>query len=260
MKLLGVVFGTGLFMTEGISSLSSQANWKLRSLLQTRTNFATNEISNLFKSQVLGYIEYRTPAIYHATSTSLAQLDGILGRLLRTFSISDEESLLIFRLAPLHTRRDIGMLGVIHRSVIGEGPHKFAKYFVQRNGGGRTGGRESVRRHDKQLATHRTGKFQDLLSHSILGLVDIYNLLPQYVVCAPTVSNFQKRLQTLLMEMATTNEPGWQSLYSPRNTLWDNKLRKMCDWCPATTVLNEDGYGNGGTDVPRTNALPAWLR
>ena len=160
-------------MAEAISTLSSQANWKLRSLLQTRRSFATNEIMSLFKSRVLGYIEYRTPAIYHATSTCLAQLDGILGRLLRTLTISDEESLLIFWLAPLHTRRDIGMLGVIHRSVIGEGPHQFAKYFVQKNAGDRSGGRESLRRHDKQLVTHRTGKFLDLLSHSILGLVDI---------------------------------------------------------------------------------------
>ena len=94
MKLLGVVIDTGLYMTEAISTLSSQANWKLRSLLQTRRNFATREIMNLFKSRVLGYIEYRTPAIYHATATCLEQLDGILGRLLRTFGISEETPLI----------------------------------------------------------------------------------------------------------------------------------------------------------------------
>ena len=156
-KLLGIVYDTGLHMTEAISKLSVQANWKLRALLQTKRNFSTREIMNLFKSRVLGYIEYRTPAIYHAGSTSLAQLDIILGRLLRTLGISDEESLIEFRLAPLSTRRDMGMLGVIHRSVLGEGPLQFSKYFVQKAPHGRPWGREARRTHDKQIVSHRVG-------------------------------------------------------------------------------------------------------
>ena len=231
-KLLGVLFDTRLKMTEAIHTLRAQANWKLRALLQTRRNFTIPELMNLFKSRILGFIEYRTPAIYHADSTTLAQLDKILGRLLRTVGISDEESLLHFRLAPLNTRRDMGMLGVIHRSVLGEGPQQFSKYFVRQSLSVRPGGREAARKHDRQLVSQRVGKFLDVLSHSVLGLVDVYNLLPQHVVNAPTVSNFQKRLQTLLMEMASTGEAGWKQLYCPRKTLWNNPLRKMPDWCP----------------------------
>ena len=99
----------------------------------------------------------------------------------------------------------------------------------------RPGGREAMKKHDRQIVSHRVGKFLDILSHSVLGLVDVYNLLPQYVVNAPTVSKFQKRLQTLLMEMASTGEAGWKVLYCPRKTLWNNPLRKMSDWCPKTS-------------------------
>ena len=148
--------------------------------------------------------------------------------------ISEEESLLKYRLAPLKLRRDIGMLGVIQRSVIGEGPHQFNKFFVRKAAPSRPHGREAVRRHDKQLETHRNGRFLDIMSKSVLGLVDIYNLVPQFIVNATTVSEFQKRLQILTMELAETGTPGWQDLYSPRNTIWNHKLREMQDWSRRT--------------------------
>ena len=181
-KILGVKFDTSLHMDEAISSLSAQANWKLRRLIQTQKSFSINEIMTLFKSRVLGYIEYRTPAIYHASAASLSQIDAIHKRLLRAVGITQEEALLNFRLAPLHTRRDMGMMGVIHRSVIGEGPGQFAKFFVRMTASNHTNGRENQRRHDKQLVTHRKGKYLDVMGHSILGLIDIYNLLPQWII------------------------------------------------------------------------------
>ena len=212
----------------------------------------------LFKSRVLGFIEYRTPAIYHGSATSLDQIDAVHRRLLNALSISKEESLLEYRLAPLGTRRDIGMLGVIHRSVIGEGPSQFSKFFVRTAAGSHTTGRENKRRHDKQLTTHRRGKFLDVMAHSILGLIDIYNLLPQSVVNATTLPDFQHKLQLLVVEMATRQQEGWEQVFSLRNTLWNNTLRGTHGWCPRK-IVSEDG-GNGVTDVLRTNALPAWLR
>ena len=104
--------------------------------------------------------------------------------------------------------------------------------FCRRMCSVRPWGRDAMKCHNKQLKTHRTDKLMDLLSHPILGLVVMYNWLPQYVVDAKNVSEFQKRLQKLVMEMASKNELGWQQLYSPRNTLWNNRLRKMQDWCP----------------------------
>ena len=72
--------------------------------------------------RILGFIEYRTAAIYHASSTALAELDLVYSRLLRVAGLTQEDSLLEFGLAPLNSRRDIAMLGLIHRTVIGEGP------------------------------------------------------------------------------------------------------------------------------------------
>ena len=121
----------------------------------------------------------------------------------------------------------MGMLGVIHRSVLGDGPDQFAKYFVRKHGGATYHGREAGRQHSKQLITHRTGKFLDVLSHSLLGLVDIYNLLPEYTVMAPTVKIFQHRLQEQMISAVMTGMTDWSTMYSPRKQLFCHVLRKL---------------------------------
>ena len=61
----------------------------------------------LYKSHILSYVEYRTPAVFHACTTVLHPLDRVLQNLFRQINMSDEEALLNFNLAPLSTRRDI---------------------------------------------------------------------------------------------------------------------------------------------------------
>ena len=64
------------------------------------------------------------------------------------------------------------------------------KYFVRGPTPVRPCGREAMKHHDKLLMPHRTGKILNVLSHSLLGLVDVYNILPKLVVDAATVSEF----------------------------------------------------------------------
>ena len=117
------------------------------------------------------------------------------------------------------------MLGVIHRSVIGLGPDHFRQYFRLATKSSNPNGRENKRRHSFQLETYRTGKYLKVLTHSVLGLIDIYNLLPVYVVEGQTVKSFQQRLQQLLKVVAMDGMLGWRHLYSPRNIIFDNALR-----------------------------------
>ena len=150
--------------------------------------------------------------------------------MLQAVGISQTDALLHFRLAPLNSRRDMGMLGVIHRAVLGEGPDHFRKHFQAKVSCTRPEGRESTRRHGKQLETFRKGNFLDLVKNSILGLVDIYNILPTFIVEATTVKVFQTRLQRLMMEMAGNSSPSWATLFSPRAPLYNNQLRELYKW------------------------------
>ena len=86
-------------------------------------------------------------------------------------------------------------------------------------------GREHSKRHRLQLKTHRIGKFLDVLGHSILGLVDVYNLLLADIVQADDVSTFQRRLQEKMIDAAKNGAPQWQQLYSPRFAIYAHPLR-----------------------------------
>ena len=74
-KLLGVIFDCGLEMTNAVHGLVSKVKWKSKTLLRSRRSFGTVDLVLQYKQQILSYIEYRNPAIYHATATVLNQLD-----------------------------------------------------------------------------------------------------------------------------------------------------------------------------------------
>ena len=84
---------------------------------------------NLYKSQLLSYVEYRTAAIYHACDSMLAPLNNFQDEFLRELGISPEDALVHFNLAPLWSSRDMAMMGVLHRAAIGKGPEHFKAFF-----------------------------------------------------------------------------------------------------------------------------------
>ena len=104
-KLLGVIFDAGLYMEEAICGIANKAAWRLSTLLRTRRFYTCIEMINLYKSRVLGFIECKTAAIYHAAQTQLLRLDRIQSSFLKNLGISETEALCNFRLAPLSSRR-----------------------------------------------------------------------------------------------------------------------------------------------------------
>ena len=82
-----------------------------------------------FKARILGYIDYRIAAVYHANATVLAPIDRLYEKFLKGIGISTEEILTDYSLAPLSARRDMAMLAVIHRAVLGRGPEQLQKFF-----------------------------------------------------------------------------------------------------------------------------------
>ena len=63
--------------------------------------------------------EYRTAAIYHASTSLLQLVDRVQESFLEEIGIDDVTAFCDFNLAPLSLRRDIAMSGLIHRTVLG---------------------------------------------------------------------------------------------------------------------------------------------
>jgi hypothetical protein len=165
-KLLGVSFDTELSMASAVSEIVSAAGWKLRTLLRTRRYYTDADLIVLYKTHLLSFLEYRTPAIYHATRAVLSRLDGVQSNFLHDIGVDETVALINFHLAPLSARRDMALLGVIHRTMLGKGPAQFLDFFQR-----------DPSQHGKVLDHRRLSK-SPLIKRSALGLVAIYNMLP----------------------------------------------------------------------------------
>jgi hypothetical protein len=118
-KILGVDFDCKLLMKACCMFVYQKCNFKLRCLLRFRKFFADHLTFQLYKSHIMSRVEAVTAAVYHAAPVHLNLFDSLQARLLSHMGLSESTAFLDFNLAPLVVRRDIAMLGVIHKCVLG---------------------------------------------------------------------------------------------------------------------------------------------
>jgi hypothetical protein len=222
-KLLGVNFDCMLDMTDAIADVVTEAGWKMKSLLRTKRFYNDAELVLLYKSHLLSFLEYRTPEIYHARRDGLSRLDNVQQRFLRDVGIDDLSALMHFNLAPLAAGRDIAMLGLIHRTVLGFGPPHFRKHFRRAEPAELPRGRH----HCRHLVNPRLELRGNIIVRSALGLVAIYNRLPEYIVMLNDVSSFQSSLQKMMLDRATAGCTDWATTYCPRVPLLTHPLAML---------------------------------
>eukprot|EP00969_Alexandrium_andersonii_P154590 6834437-Alexandrium_andersonii.AAC.1 len=80
-------------MHEAVHSCVAECGWRLRTLLRTRWRHTVVELLQLYKAQLLAFIEYRTAAVAHAADSTLAPLDALQTRFLRDIGLSPREAL-----------------------------------------------------------------------------------------------------------------------------------------------------------------------
>ena len=72
LKMLGVRVDTKLLMGEEVDALMHECNWKVAQVLRSGRFFNGLELLFLYKQQILGVLEYRTAALYHAAGHGIA--------------------------------------------------------------------------------------------------------------------------------------------------------------------------------------------
>ena len=149
----------------------------------------------MYKCHVLSYIDYRTPAIFHASNTGLMPLDLAQNHFLHSVGISIEEAAQKFILLPLRCRRQIAMLGIIQRAILKRGPYQFWQWFEHDS----SANISSVIKHTRAVKPLVHHQAPDYLKRSLLGMIKIFNGLPQFIVDIPDVKLFQRELQNLIL-------------------------------------------------------------
>jgi hypothetical protein len=212
-KLLGVNFDPTLTMKSALNDVVTEAGWKLKMLIKTRRFYTDAELVMLYKTNLLSYLEYRTPAIYHATRDHLSRLDRVQTKFLQDVGINEVEALMEFNLAPLAVRRDIAMLGLIHRAALGKGPQHFRQHFKVISPGCLKDPREELK--------------GGLATRSPLGLVAVYNMIPGACKKLHKVNFFQAALQKYVKEAACGGYDDWKQMLSPRIPLGRHPVKEL---------------------------------
>ena len=173
------------------------------------------ELINQFKTHVWSVMEVHNGAILHASNSHLQRLDDSQRHFLEEIGIDEAEAFMEFNFAPPSVRRDIGILGLLHKRVLGKSHPVFQKllpFHVDVFGVPRPN------EHTRQLYGHILDvKFQHTLhSRSIFGMVYVYNRLPQNVVDSPSVTVFQRHLTMIARARCQNDAHNWKSVFSCR--------------------------------------------
>ena len=119
-------------MYEAVISIVAEAGSRLKMLMRCRPFYSIGALINLYKSHILSFIESGTPAYYHAAPSILKLIDGVQDEFLESMGISRKDAILHFNLAPLCARRDIAMLGILHKVVLGVALGPFYRFISRR--------------------------------------------------------------------------------------------------------------------------------
>ena len=100
-----------------------------------------------------------------------------------------------------------------------------------------------------------------MVAHSLLGAIDVYNILPDYVVEANNVSEFQNRLQQMLKIGASERHLDWTTMLSNRHLTFRHpvlQFQGFTGFAKKKKVATPDGTNVGS--IATTNCVNGWLQ
>ena len=138
-----------LRMHTAIDQLLSKIRPKSTAILRTRGYYSNAELLSQYKTHVWCLVELHVGGYFHAATTLLDKIDQVQNSFLHKLDISVSKAFLDFNFAPTVLRRTIGILGLLHKRVLGQCHRSFDKllpWYTQRFDTNRGFG------HNKQLS------------------------------------------------------------------------------------------------------------
>ena len=208
-KLLGTLFDVALSMTPCIDAILARVRPKIRALLRLRDMYSVATMLEQYKSHVWGITEYSNGAIILAPPCQVRRLDKLQRWYLHELGISDQSAFVDHNFAPPSLRRHIGLLGFLHKRVLGVCHPALCQALPF----GPVG--IAARYHTKHLETF-SGEVlcnHRLYERSLYGFTRVYNRLPQSLADSPSVSALQTRLTHLAKEKAKQGHEDWRRCF-----------------------------------------------
>ena len=207
-KLLGNLFDRALTMQPCIEGILSKIRPKIRALLRLRHMYSSAAMLGQYKCHIWGLKEYSNGAIIMAAGLQFKRLDSVQRGFLRDINMTDTEAFVNYNFAPPSLRRCIGLLGLLHKRVLGKCHPGLCHILPFAQG-------LDADYHSKAL--HPFADKQDfqarLYRRSLFAYILVYNRLPQALVDMPSVKDFQSKLTALAKHRAQTDQESWRRSY-----------------------------------------------
>ena len=158
-------------------------------------------------------IEGNIRGYFHAAESLLEKIDKVQSNFVGELGLSLEQAFLEYNFPPPRLRRNVGVLGLLQKRVLGKCHPSFNQLLPWRH---EYFSEPRLLGHSKQLYGHNCEitNHQALFNRSIFAMVDIYNNLPQYVIDASSVSLFQKYLMQIVRFRCKSGDPAWTASFS----------------------------------------------
>ena len=135
-KLLGTLVDPKLIMEDEVNRIRRKCRPKIKAILATRYVYSVKDLVRQFKAHVWCILEASNIPIYHTSLSHLESIDVLQTHFLRDIGLTEETAFLLYNMAPLKLRRDIGALGLLHKIQLGDAHPDFGNLFASGTVGG----------------------------------------------------------------------------------------------------------------------------
>ena len=116
-------------MHSAVEQVFSKIRPKVTAILRTRAYYGIPDLILQFKTQIWGLIESTMAGYFHAVSSLLVKIDDVHFKFLRELDVDPRDAFMEFAFAPPSLRRNIGILGLLHKRVIGKCHPTFERFL-----------------------------------------------------------------------------------------------------------------------------------
>ena len=128
-RLLGCMIDLDLRMHTAVDQLLGKIKLKCTAILRTRGYYGVPELVNQFKTHIWGLIEIHCGAYFHAANSLLEKIDQVQTSFLNKLEVTERQAFLNFNFAPIKLRRNVAILGLLHKRVLGLCHKSFEKFL-----------------------------------------------------------------------------------------------------------------------------------
>ena len=118
-KLLGCLIDCKLTMDQAVDKILSQVRPKIRAIERTQAHYNVKELISQFKTHVWSIMEVHNGGIFHSSNYLLEKFDSAQRHFLDRIGVDENTAFIEHNFAPPSLRRNIGILGLLQKRVLG---------------------------------------------------------------------------------------------------------------------------------------------